>query len=133
MSVEGWVITKDHLEDGNGRFPGQTDEEADATQKSFEGVFGRTVHISRGELTLEQIQDPVRFQVLDDDGELYCEGVCSRGWVEGERDQAYNIVKWAEADLGATIVRFRREDLSEKMRQSHSDIGKDETWVEIYG
>ena len=63
MSVEGWVITKDHLEDGNGRFPGQTEEEADATQKSFEGVFGRTVHISRGELTLEQIQDPVRFQV----------------------------------------------------------------------
>lgn len=63
-------------------------------------------------LTVDMVPTPhTRFRLLDDDGEVYYVGVCSRDWfVNASEDEAYMPLKWAEADAGATSLEEEQDN-----------------------
>jgi hypothetical protein len=88
----------------------------------------------------EEMREPVRWRLHDSDGNCYYKGVVERSWVEGTNedgeDYAYGILKFGQADTGATDLLFAVEDLRPEwveslLRYSQSIDG--EMWVPLYG
>jgi hypothetical protein len=99
----GWVIDRDYLNASGDPYCrvgyGQTASDADATG-------WRTVTVTRG-LTVGQVDDPVRFRVLDDDGIVYFGGAIARAWLDGDEELSFAPLTFATADAGATELQYR--------------------------
>lgn len=127
-AFRGWAIDRDYIEAGRIGF-GQTQEDAEA-----EHGFARVIDITT-ELKASEVQDPVRFRALDDDGEVYYGGAVTRDWVT-DGELAYEIDRFVEADAGAIRTEFRAEDLPEAFVARHREcnaVSKDGKWVTVYG
>jgi len=132
---EGWAIDRDYLAEENSRVGyGQTQEDLDRRMPMFNEVCMSV------ELKSSQVQDPVRFRLLDDDGEVYYGGAVTASWVlEGEN--GYEIDRFGTADAGATESQFRAVDLAkydprfvEKHREFGAVVeGNGQEWVIVYG
>lgn len=100
----GWKITKIIEEDGGEVGVGMGKEEIEETNRSFALPWGRTVSVRAG--IGEDVEDPVQFRIRDDDNVVYCEGVITKSLIT-ECDDAYDIVRYAEAEFGAPWVDFK--------------------------
>jgi hypothetical protein len=144
-AFNGWAIDRDYL------FESVTGEPADqfdtpsrvgygmdtADVASTRAKFFNQIDITTG-LRAADVRDPVRFRALDDDGEVYYGGAVTQDWVLDPESPAYEIVKYVEADAGATEVQFRGRDLPEYFVEHHRSIGAivqsgDTEWVQVYG
>jgi hypothetical protein len=82
-----WIITKDHLATGD--------------QKGRVGVGNVS---NEHEVALPR----VRFRLLDDDDEVYYEGVMDKeGFDDADESQAFAPLDWAMADAGCTEMQYR--------------------------
>lgn len=102
----GWVITKDHIEAGRVGYGQGVRDEAD-TLESFNRVIGRTVYMAT-DLQARDVASPVTFRLLDDDGEVYYEGVIAREWLDGDESRAFAPLRFAMTDAGATELQYRQ-------------------------
>ncbi len=133
----GWAIDRDYLDKLEGERTrvgyGQTEREADLTA----GHIVRRIEM-RTDLKASEIEEPVRFRALDDDGNVYYGGAVTYDWLMGEEDHAYGILGFVEADAGATDVQFRASDLPEHYVERHRSFGGTVTdggteWLIVYG
>lgn len=107
----GWAIDRDHLADPGESTRvgyGQREPEVQQTSANYES-FRRTVEVATG-LKAADVENPVRFRVLDDDGEVYYGGAISRAWLEGEEEFAFAPLTFATADAGATDLQYHDAD-----------------------
>lgn len=102
----GWAVDRDYIDLTDMGIPLRTGygQTADENNPDAYDVTIRT------DLRAADVIDPVRFRILDDDGEVYYGGAVSRSWLDDARDPAYAILKWAEADAGATDFQVRDAD-----------------------
>ena len=112
----GWAIDRDYLaaDEQSSRIGfGQRD----AASTSFierwideaNMLWGRRIGVET-DLRAADVADPVRFRVLDDDGELCYGGSISRAWLDGEEHLAFAPLQFATADAGATELQYRTEN-----------------------
>jgi hypothetical protein len=100
VALVGWVIDRDHLNSGDASSRVGWGQKA-----GDEGGF-HSVTITRG-LSASSVSDPVRFRVLDDDGEPYYGGAIARDWLDGDEELAFGPLAFAQADAGCTIMQYR--------------------------
>lgn len=93
----GWVIDRDYINVGS-----------DA-QHSRVGIGETATSFHRG-VAVAEVSNPVRFRVLDDDGEVYYGGAISRAWIDGEEELAFSPLAWAMGDAGATELQYHYGD-----------------------
>ena len=132
----GWVIDRDYIaEEGEPSRVGygMTIDDAESTEGQ---IVHRQIDITT-ELKASEVEDPVRFRALDDDGEVYYGGAVTREWVTEEPGHAYNISLFTEADAGAIDVQFRAQDLPIDFVTLHRECNAVVTsggtdWVIVY-
>jgi hypothetical protein len=139
--MKAWVIDRDYINDPDDDVfdvpsrvgCGATESDCAATMETF----ANQVFVSF-DMKASEVEDPIRFRALDDDGEVYYGGACTREFLLGEHDYTYTILKFVEADAGAVDVQFRADDLPERIVEQHrgfncvvNDGGTE--WVIIYG
>jgi hypothetical protein len=135
--MHGWMIDRDYLaENGEPTRVGYGQVSKDQVEADLGMVVARQINVET-DLKASDIEQPVRFRTLDDDGGVSYGGVVSYDWLLGAEDEAYHILKFAEADAGDTDVQFRATDLPERFVQRHRDCGAvfksgDTEWVLIY-
>ena len=115
----GWVITKESLPTTNLRVGwGQMRVHAAETESSYDKVIGRTIFMDKS-LTEHMMPEDIQviWRAFDDDNEMMYEGIVRFDWLFGDDDLAYNIQRFCETDVGATVVLFLI----------------DGTWKQIYG
>lgn len=103
----GWVIDRDYLAEGDEPTRigyGMVDGDEHGT-----GLFGRNVTVTTG-LRAADVPDPVRFRVLDDDGEVYYGGAIARSWLDGDEERAFAPLTFAAADAGAIDLQYRNAE-----------------------
>ncbi len=139
----GWVIDRDYFAENPEEYAGSPSRVgygqnlADVESSRLASVLHRQIDITTG-LKASDVREPVRFRALDDDGEVYYGGAVTKSWVLDPESPAYEIVKYVEADAGATEVQFRAADLPEHFVEHHRSIGAtvkagDTEWVIVYG
>ena len=85
MKAFGWVITKDHINDGES-----------------EG-YGRTMGAREpGPIRDHITKNGQAFRLFDDDGELYYEG----RFLMGENHTGFEPLDWAMNNAGCTEIKF---------------------------
>ena len=97
----GWLITKDHLAQGEWPSRAGTCLTIEAYEDSTY-IGGAMVYSRADERHPEIIRDPVPFRLYDDDDELYYEGVIKRRWVEGDERLPYSLFMFGANDAGTT-------------------------------
>ena len=111
--ISGWVITRDPFNEASDfNIPsrvgwGQVND-ADVIVDA-ETLFPRTITVAT-ELDSNNIVNPVRFRLIDEDGELHYEGVISREWLDGEEIFAFAPLHFATNDSGATFMEYETRD-----------------------
>lgn len=58
------------------------------------------------EVDPSEVEDPVEFRLLDDDGIPYYEGRIRRDWIDGDEELAFSPLTWAAADAGCTEMQY---------------------------
>lgn len=105
---EGWVIDREYGPVMEGVSPrrgyGQNDPEP--VLEDADRILGPQVSVKTG-LKASEVKDPVRFRLLDDDGEVYYGGAISRSWLEGEEALAFHPLAFGETDAGCTSLEYR--------------------------
>ena len=106
--MKGWVIDRDYLydpytHDHSDVGTGQRDEEQ--VRVEGEQVFARQITVERG-LKASEIENPVRFRIRDDDGEVYYGGAISREWLDDD-ELVGAPLNFATANAGATVFEVR--------------------------
>lgn len=99
----GWAIDRDHIDVGR---VGTGQRDAEQVRDDAARIIGRRVTIEDN-LSAACVEDPVRFRVLDDDGEVYYGGAISRSWLDGDEELAFAPLIFATADAGATDMQYR--------------------------
>lgn len=92
-----WVITRDHLEDKAVTIIGPGESE-----------YWRSV-ASNEEGALKVLSDPSRkrFQMLDDDGNIYYEGYMVYGW-SGQTTGFEPLDEYGAPNAGCTTIRYQK-------------------------
>jgi hypothetical protein len=110
-AFSGWAIDRDYINGGPESYDvpkrvgyGQTEAELE-TDGEADRLLVKSVTIRQG-LKARDVIEPVRFRVLDDDGEVYYGGAISRSWLDGEEDQCFGPLEFAAADAGATELQI---------------------------
>lgn len=147
----GWLITKEHVElEG---IPsrvgwGQLRVHSEETDASFDRVIGRTIFMDKSiteHMMPEEVR--VRWRSFEDDGFPAYDGIVNVNWIFGEEDNAYNIDRFNESDVGAVHVYYSADDIMgrgqrlkkpEWVRFAENHVGAKEfpgyhgSWIEIY-
>lgn len=144
MATLGWIIETEQADDLNLGLPsrigwGQTLDEA----RTMTARMANVVDVDTDLAALKEgMHSPVRWRLLDEDGHVYYTGVVECSWVTGDNvdgeDYAYHILKFGEADVGATDVQFNAADLPGSFVVTHRQIrcvvrDGDDEWVITYG
>lgn len=97
----GWAIDRDYYEAAGSPYCrigyGQVDGQEGGSS---------CVTVATG-LRVADIQEPVRFRLLDDDGEVYYGGAIAASWLEGDEDRAFGPLSFGAADAGCTEMQYR--------------------------
>lgn len=101
----GWVITRDHFEEGDGRKGvGQTKPEA--VEDGISMVNAGRIIISSN-LTKDDIgENPIPFKLYGDDDDLAYSGFISEEWLNGHEYLAFAPLAFGEADYGCTYMKY---------------------------
>lgn len=101
-NVIGWVIDRDYVNDPHDSVCSRV-----GYGQRAEGVGSfMSVEVERG-LSIGDVADPVRFRLMDDDGEAYYGGSMRRDWLDGEEEWAFAPLVFGTADAGATELQYR--------------------------
>lgn len=93
-AFEGWAFDRDYLNDAS-------------DELNRVGAGETAAGVEFGGLKATNVIDPVRFRILDDDGEPYYGGSISRSWLDGEEERAFAPLKFGAWDAGATELQYR--------------------------
>lgn len=109
-SMKGWVIIKDHFEEQNKEYdlPSRKGWGQTSSRQVIEDgnqIFLRTITM-REDIDPSDIENPVRFNLEDEDGERHYTGLISREWLESDEVLAFAPLNFAETDTGATIMMY---------------------------
>jgi hypothetical protein len=114
-AVVGWVITVDNVftdtaqKEGKGRRGyGMTVKDLRETIASFQNLFGRRVTVTEN-LMPGAVEDPVKFKLFDDDGNLYYEGVIRRDWLNGDEEYAFSPHLFGHTDAGSSELHYEED------------------------
>jgi hypothetical protein len=107
-SMKGWVIDRDYLyapefDDVTEVGVGQRDVEQVRSDNGQ--VILRRITVERG-LKASEVENPVRFRIRDEDGEVYYGGAISREWL-GDDELVEAPLSFATANAGATVFEVR--------------------------
>lgn len=93
----GWVVTRDLIGTGLYRM-----------QQSGNVLVYPDGSLSLSETTarhaLGSVENHVPFRLLDDDDEVYYQGVMRRSWAHGPEHLAFSPLTWAMEEAGATTM-----------------------------
>jgi hypothetical protein len=101
----GWAIDLDYILEGDRVGYGQCEPEYVRTIDNYN--CRRHAIVIATDLTASEVAEPVRFRLLDGDGNVYYGGSISRAWLNGDEPKAFAALEFAEADAGATELQFR--------------------------
>jgi hypothetical protein len=108
----GWVITYDHLNDGDLEIPsrvgwGQINEHSVIAEG--EQIIAPSINIREG-IDPANIRNRVRFRLVDEDGVQHYAGIISKHWLDSDEVLAFAPLRFATVDTGATIMLYEKED-----------------------
>lgn len=110
--MDGWIIDKDYLYNPEYDGPRNRVGVGQTSREQVEGeamqFFARSITIDEG-LSVSDLDDPVRFRLMDEDDEVHFGGAISRSWLDGEEFLAFAPLEFGTADTGATIMEYRGE------------------------
>jgi hypothetical protein len=109
--INGWVITYDHLYDGDLEIPsrvgwGQVNEHSVVAEGKQ--VIAPTITM-RQNIDPSNLRDRVRFRLVDEDGVSHYAGLISRAWLDSDEVLAFAPLRFGEADTGATIMMYEQD------------------------
>ena len=105
--MQGWVIDRDYLaEEGDVSRVGTGQVDRETVEAEAEMIFGRRITIET-DLSVGELENPVRFRLRDEDGEIHFGGAISLEWLNGDETLAFAPLNLGETDTGATILAHR--------------------------
>jgi hypothetical protein len=103
----GWAIDRDYLADtGESNRLGYGQMQTEAEETCAASVLTMRISV-RVDLKASLVADPIRFRLLDDDGEVYYGGAISREWLDGDEMLCFGPLNFGMADAGATEMQYK--------------------------
>lgn len=130
VELDGWVIEWSDDEDTSRRIGcGQID--AQKVHEEALILYPRVINLDTN-LDPEKVKDPVRFELRDEDDYVFFRGRITKSWLDSE-EFGMAPQRFGEADVGATDIWFKAEDLDPEFVEAHEKIGCVKAgWVMVF-